>query len=82
MHSMERHVEKRRTYILFVTEVDSLKRLPGHTFHKVLRDSVNQRDQLSHQLTIFTWELLKGPVLTVDTSVDEGHEMCRKDDSA
>lgn len=33
------------TYILFVTEVDSLQRLPGYTFNKVLRDTVRTKRQ-------------------------------------
>lgn len=30
------------TYILFVAEVDGLKRLPGYTFNKMLWDAVGQ----------------------------------------
>lgn len=34
------------TYILFVTEVDGLKRLPGYTPHKVLRNTVTHKNKM------------------------------------
>lgn len=41
------------TYILFVTEVDGLKRLPGDAFNQLLRNAETHEGNQSHQLICF-----------------------------